>query len=141
MGRGYEWTKTQSMPHIPGLKLHLLYAPQAHLPCDAKVTASRVSDLSFGRDTELETGAIYLFDKGYCDYNWWYRIDQADAYFVTRLKKNAKIGTLETRPISANETTNIVADDVIELQSIINVAIMSTPALVLMDSGFRRNDG
>ena len=26
-GRGYEWTQGQSMPHVPGLKLHVLYAP------------------------------------------------------------------------------------------------------------------
>ena len=113
-GRGYDWTKTQSMPHIPGLKLHLLYAPQARLPCAAKVTASIVSDLSFGRDTKLEAGANYLFDKGYCDYNWWYQIDQAGAYFVTRLKKNAKIGVIESKPIKPSDEGTILADEIIE---------------------------
>ena len=34
---------------------------------------------------------IYVFDKGYCDFNWWWSIHQKQAFFVTRLKKNAAI--------------------------------------------------
>ncbi|RON11475.1 hypothetical protein BK659_01325 [Pseudomonas brassicacearum] len=37
----------------------------------------------------------YVFDKGYCDYNWWHQIDQVGAFFVTRLKKNANVEHVE----------------------------------------------
>ena len=113
LGRGYEWTQGQSMPHVPGLKLHLLYAPETTLPCSAKITRSTVNDLEYGREVELEAGAKYVFDKGYCDYNWWYRIDQAGAHFVTRLKRNAAVEVSQSQPISDEDDALILSDEII----------------------------
>ena len=42
----------------------------------------------------IAAGHTYVFDKGYCDYNWWHEIDEAGAYFTTRLKKNAAFTVL-----------------------------------------------
>ncbi|MCP4408381.1 MAG: IS4 family transposase [Gammaproteobacteria bacterium] len=116
-GRGYEWTQGQSMPHVPGLKLHLLYAPDVMLPCTAKVTRSTVNDLEYGREIEIEPGAKYVFDKGYCDYNWWYRIDQAGAFFVTRLKCNAAVQELKSNPIEEKDTSIILSDEDIQFKN------------------------
>ena len=30
-----------------------------------------------------------------CDYNWWAKLDEAGAYFVTRLKTNAAVETIQ----------------------------------------------
>jgi len=116
-GRGYEWTQGRSMPHVPGLKLHLLYAPESMLPCSAKVTRSTVNDLEYGRETEIEPGAKYVFDKGYCDYNWWYRIDQTGAFFVTRLKRNAAVKVCNAYHILENDKAFILSDDVIQFKN------------------------
>lgn len=35
--------------------------------------------------------SIYTFDKGYYDLNWFQHISDSDAFFVTRIKDNAKI--------------------------------------------------
>jgi putative transposase len=117
LGRGYEWTQGQSMPHVPGLKLHLMYAPDAMLPCTAKVTRSNVNDIEYGRDIEIEPNAKYVFDKGYCDYNWWYRIDQVGAFFVTRLKRNAAVKVLEANSISGEIDSIILADEIIQFKN------------------------
>jgi len=117
LGHGYEWTQGRSMPHIPGLKLHLLYAPDAMLPCDAKVTASTVNDVEYGRDISIEADANYVFDKGYCDYNWWHKIDQAGAYFVTRLKINAAVKVLQVNPIVPEDRGIILSDEVIQFKN------------------------
>ncbi len=117
LGRGYEWTQGRSMPHIPGLKLHLLYAPDAMLPCDAKVTASTVNDVEYGREISIESDANYVFDKGYCDYNWWYKIDQAGAYFVTRLKTNAAVKVLQVNPIVPEDQGIILSDEAIQFKN------------------------
>ena len=114
LGRGFEWTQGQSMPHVPGLKLHLLYAPDTMLPCAAEVTRSNVNDLTYGQGVPIEAGAKYVFDKGYCDYNWWHRIDQSGAYFVTRLKRNAAVRVLETQPVTA---ANVISDEVIQFKN------------------------
>jgi IS4 transposase len=116
-GRGYEWTQGQSMPHVPGLKLHLLYAPDVMLPCAAKVTRSTVNDLEYGREIEIEPDAKYVFDKGYCDYNWWYRIDRAKAFFVTRLKRNAAVKALKSNPIQEKDESIILSDEVIQFKN------------------------
>jgi IS4 transposase len=72
-----------------GLKLHLVYAPGHDHPRCAEITAATVNDVEIGRALPIEPGATYVFDKAYCDYAWWTRIDRAGAWFVTRQKKNA----------------------------------------------------
>ncbi len=111
-GRGYEWTQARSMSRIPGLKIHLLYSPDKQLPCDARITASTQNDIEYGRNVEMK-GAKYVFDKGYCDYNWWHQIDQEGAFFVTRLKRNASIRVLKSRSTEGD----ILSDEVIEFKN------------------------
>ena len=72
-----------------------------------------MNDISEGRRIALERGANYVFDKGYCDYGWWWKIEQAGAYFVTRLKRNASFERLESRAVDGD----IVADEVIRLNN------------------------
>jgi len=112
-GCGYEWTESSSMSRVPGLKMHVLYSPDAQLPCEAMITSSSVNDIEPGREMALEAGAKYVFDKGYCDYGWWWKIDQAGAYFVTRLKRNAAIEVVESHPCSGH----IMSDDIIRLSN------------------------
>ncbi len=112
-GRGYEWTESGSMSRVPGLKLHVLFSPDTQLPCEAMITSSSVNDIEQGREMTLEAGAKYVFDKGYCDYGWWWKIDQAGAYFVTRLKRNAAIEVVKSHPCSGN----IMSDDIIRLSN------------------------
>jgi hypothetical protein len=47
----------------------------------------------------IEPGAIYVFDKGYCNYTWWHDIHQSGATFVTRFKKNARLSLVQERPL------------------------------------------
>ena len=115
-GRGFEWTQGHSQPHIPGLKLHVLYAPKADIPCQIQLTDSKVSDLEFGRELEPESGAMYVFDKGYCDYNWWYQLTQSGSYFVTRFKRNAALEQVQSRPIDSSSSTTIIADDIVRFK-------------------------
>lgn len=79
----------QADPRVFGLKLHLAYDPRDQYPVHFDVTSPKASDLSFARRQPLQAGAMYVFDKGYADYNWWQEIVAADAFFVTRLKTNA----------------------------------------------------
>ena len=116
-GRGYEWTQGRSMFRIPGLKLHVLFAPDRQLPCDVSLTASNKNDIEYGREIDIEKGAKYVFDKGYCDYNWWHRIDQSGAFFVTRLKRNAAIKVLRSKPIKSDDEAIILSDDVIQFKN------------------------
>ena len=72
-----------------GLKLHLLYDPRQGRPVWFELTSAKVDDVVAGRRVPLETGATYVFDKGYTDHRWWFAIRAAGAFFVTRRKRNA----------------------------------------------------
>jgi putative transposase len=73
---------------LRGLKLHLVFDPEAERPVRFAITSPRVSDVTVGRSLALETGATYIFDKGYTHYSWWQEMVAAGAFFVTRLRHN-----------------------------------------------------
>jgi putative transposase len=108
VGRGLKWAG-ELATRIPGLKMHLLYASNQQLPVYFTITGENVPDVIEGAKVPIERGAIYVFDKGYCDYGWWSRIDAAGACFVTRLKKNAAVQIERTRPLD-EQAPNILSD-------------------------------
>jgi len=112
-GLGYEWAEEKRTQRGRGLKVHLMISPEADAPVWSSITAPNVNDLDEGKRISLEKQATYVFDKGYCDYNWWYEIDQSKAKFVTRLKKNAGITIEKTRPIPCNAQGTILEDTTI----------------------------
>ncbi|MDO4656614.1 transposase [Kingella sp. (in: b-proteobacteria)] len=64
-------------------------------PTAQSITEASVNDIGQRHIVQPEKGATYVFDKGYCDYNGWAELDQAGAYFVTRLKANAAVEVIE----------------------------------------------
>jgi putative transposase len=82
-----------------GLKLHVVYDPCKDQPRQIAITPSTVNDVEFGRQVPIEAGATYAFDKAFCDYAWWRRIDTAGAFFVTRAKTNVRYKTVRLRPL------------------------------------------
>ena len=63
-------------------------------------TLPTLNDLSDALEMPIQAGMTYVFDKGYCDYNWWHQLQTKGAFFVTRLKKNANIKVLHKHSIS-----------------------------------------
>lgn len=74
-----------------GLKLHLIHDLENNIPVYFDITGARTNDINVAKKLEIEKDKTYVVDKGYTDYNWWWEINQQGAYFVTRLKRNAKI--------------------------------------------------
>ena len=109
-GYGYDWAEATRAARTRGLKLHLLYAPQAEVPVYGNISTPNVNDIEDARHLAIEAGATYVFDKGYCDYNWWHAIDQQDATFITRFKKNASLVRVNDRPVPA-EQGDIIHED------------------------------
>ncbi len=62
-----------------------------------------MNDVEVGREEPIEAGATYVFDKAYCDYDWWSRIHEAGASFVTRAKKNARYEIIRQRCVKEAE--------------------------------------
>ena len=113
-GLGYDdWTRDSKTQRTQGVKVHVQLAYPSTFPVKVDVTSPTVNDIDIGRGTELEQGATYVFDKGYYDYNWWYRLHESGCYFVSRFKRNASLRELEVRPIEKSARSIILEDRVV----------------------------
>jgi hypothetical protein len=100
-GRGYnEWTLANKTLRCQGLKLHVEFEHEASVPRRMKLSQANVDDCTMGQSWPIVADTIYVFDKGYYDFNWWWSIHNQGAFFVTRLKKNVGI------KITKNNTVN-----------------------------------
>jgi putative transposase len=102
-GRGYdEWTMAHKTMKGQGLKLHMEYDPETALPVKMVTSYPNCNDCTIGQAWLIKPEHIYIFDKGYCDFNWWWSITQKEAFFVTRLKSNTAFQVIRRhKPLSA----------------------------------------
>lgn len=117
-GREFEhWTAQNKTRNTQGLKLHVLMESLSKAPVWTSFSPANVNDVELARAVPLKPGALYVFDKGYCDYNWWHDIDAAGARFVTRFKKNAGIRIVKESAIPAGESGIVLSDRLVEFRS------------------------
>ena len=113
-GPGFDgWTLQRRTRNTQGIKLHLLYAPAREAPSQAGLSPANVNDMDWARDLPLQTQTRYIFDKAYCDYAWWQAIDQAQAHFVTRFKRNAALESRRQRRIPQRAQGVVLADETV----------------------------
>jgi putative transposase len=98
LGKLCRWAKSNG--RIRGLKMHVVYDPKADAPRILDITDANVNDAQIGRQIEIEPGATYVFDKGYCHYGWWSAMAAAGACFVTRPKTTMRLKHRHTRPVA-----------------------------------------
>lgn len=98
-GRGYnDWTLATKTLRCQGLKLHVEYDYEATAPRRVRLSDANVDDCKMGQSWPIARDTIYIFDKGYYDFNWWWSIHNQGAFFVTRLKKNSRINITKNNP-------------------------------------------
>jgi hypothetical protein len=95
-----------------GVKLHVVFDPDAERPTCFVVTSERVTDVAVAKSLPIEPGATYVFDRGYYDFGFWARLAQQGCRFVTRLKSNSPTSMIEERQASGD---GIVFDRVVRL--------------------------
>jgi putative transposase len=117
LGKLCAWAKSNG--RIRGMKLHLVYDPDADLPRVLDITDANVNDAQIGRTVALEPGATYVFDKGYCHYGWWSAIAAAGSSFVTRPKSNMRLTVTRARAIESaqGDGFRVLADEEVTLAS------------------------
>ncbi|MGB4951384.1 MAG: IS4 family transposase [Rhizobiaceae bacterium] len=95
LGKMCKWAKWNG--RIRGMKMHVVYHPGNGVPRCVELTDSVINDVEVGRQTELEAGATYVFDKGYYHFGWWKKINDTKAFFVTRIKSNTRLRATKSR--------------------------------------------
>lgn len=104
---------------IRGMKLHVVYDPKSDMPTCVEVTAANINDIEIGRHVPIQTGTTYVFDKGYCRFDWWQKINDGKAFFVTRPKTTMRLRKTRGRAIRKRigDGFKIIADDEVKLTS------------------------
>jgi hypothetical protein len=80
-----------------GVKLHIGLDADGCIPAFLDLTDAKEHDIVKARERSYAKGDFLCFDRGYCDYEWWNKLDISGTYFVTRLKKNAGVELLRQR--------------------------------------------
>src|SRR3989344_5811618 len=59
---------------------------QTDIPEFVNVTAGKVADITQAKKMSLAIpqGSVLVFDRGYLDFSWWYRLEKQGIFFVTR---------------------------------------------------------
>jgi putative transposase len=117
LGKMCKWAKWNG--RIRGMKMHVVYHPGNDVPRCVEITESIVNDVEIGRQTDLEAGATYVFDKGYYHFGWWKKINAANAFFVTRVKVNTRLRITKSRYVrkTSGDGFRIIADADVVLAS------------------------
>ena len=117
LGKICSWAKWNG--RIRGMKLHVVYDPKGDVPTMVDVTAATVNDIEIGRQAPLKAGITYVFDKGYCRFDWWRKINDSKAFFLTRPKTTTRLRSTKHRLLRKHKGDGfeIVADDEVKLVS------------------------
>jgi putative transposase len=97
LGQVCKWAKWNG--RIRGMKMHVVYDPESDVPHCVEVTPANVNDIEVGRQVTIERGMTYVYDKGYCRFDWWRKINDHGAFFVTRPKSNMRLRATRFRPV------------------------------------------
>jgi hypothetical protein len=71
-----------------GIKVHTLYDIETQIPTFFHITTAAVHDSKIMDEIPYETGAYYIFDRGYNHFKSLFRIENIGSYFVVRAKSN-----------------------------------------------------
>jgi len=71
-----------------GIKLHTLFDINTQIPAFVHITPASVHDMNAMDYLIYESGAYYIFDRGYVDFARLHKITQHSAFFVVRAKSN-----------------------------------------------------
>ena len=100
--------------HTKGaVKLHLLLDHDGYLPVFGHVTEGKVGDVKVAQTLDFPRGSIVALDRGYTDYKLYARWTREGVFFVTRLKANADVLPVESRPVPQGK--NVRRDEIIRL--------------------------
>lgn len=105
----FQWAKFRKKKG--GIKIHSLYDIEAQVPAFFHITTASTNDIKAMPEIPYEKGAYYIFDRGYNDFSNLFKIDQIEAIFVVRAKKNVQF-----RQISWKRRLhkNVLSDSTIE---------------------------
>ena len=98
-----------------GIKVHTIINVDETVPKLIWFTDSKTHDHILLDKLKMDCNTIYVFDKGYNDYNAFKRFSDNQTGFVTRIKDNAVYDTVCENEIKEHIHSGVLEDQIIEL--------------------------
>ena len=95
------------------IKIHTRLDLHGPVPDLVQVTDGKVHDVNWLDELVFEPGSFTLIDRGYVDFGRLWKIEQAQAFFVTRAKSNFQAYRRHSRPVP--EDTGVKCDQTVRL--------------------------
>lgn len=98
-----------------GIKLHYDLNHNGMIPEFLRITPAQEHEITIAKQFfTITPDSIYCFDKGYTDFDWFRRINDSKAFFVTRAKDNLNCRVIGQHAEALKK--GVVADELVELQ-------------------------
>ena len=98
------------------IRIHTLLNLRGNIPEFIHVSKGKLSEYAVLDMLSPEPGSFYLMDRGYTDFKWFYKLEQARAFFVTRGKTTLKYSRRYSRPV--DKGTGLRCDQTIMLTGV-----------------------
>ena len=109
----FNWAKFRK--NKGAVKMHTLLDLRGNIPVFIKITDGKIHDVNILDEIIFETGAFYVMDKAYIDFERLFEIKEALAFFVVRAKSNFAYKRLYSN--KKDKTIGIKYDQTIRLTS------------------------
>jgi transposase len=107
----FPWAKFRE--HKAAVKVHTLMNLKGSIPTFIRITRGKVHDVNILDELVLESGAIYIMDRGYLDFARLFTFTQNLSTFITRAKSNFDYRRLCYRRV--DKTAGLRCDQTIRL--------------------------
>jgi hypothetical protein len=107
----YPWAKFRKAK--AAVKIHTKMDAKTSIPDFVHISDGKMHDVNFLDMITIFPYSFYVMDRGYLDFSRLYRIHTADAYFLTRTKKNFDFERMYSAQV--DKSTGIKCDQTIKL--------------------------
>jgi len=95
------------------VKMHTLLDLRGNIPSFIHISDGKMHEVNILDQLLPESGAFYVMDRGYLDFERLYRFHLAGAFFVTRGKSNLKAARRYSHPV--DRRTGLICDQTVTL--------------------------
>jgi DDE family transposase/uncharacterized protein DUF4372 len=110
----FPWAKFRK--HKAAVKMHTLLDLHGNIPTFIRITDGTVHDVNILDEFLPETGAFYVMDRGYIDFERLYVFTMCSAFFVVRTKENILLQRRYSHPV--DKSTGVRSDQRVILTAI-----------------------
>ena len=98
------------------VKMHTLLDLRGNIPTFIHISDGKMHEVNLLDILIPEAGSFYIMDRGFTDFARWYKLHQAQAFFILRGKSNLLFRRIDSRPVDLS--TGLRCDQTIALTSI-----------------------